>query len=78
MPTDFDLSNQIKTETNAAWDSAEYNARRAEKAEGEVNELRRQLNALRRIVGIYADPLDASDADRAIIRQCVRLWGDDA
>jgi len=75
MPTDFNLNNQSKTEADAAWDSAEYNARRAEQAECEIKELRKQLNTLRRIVGIYADPLDASDVDRAIIRQCARLSG---
>jgi hypothetical protein len=48
-------------ELDAAWDSAEYNARRANRAEAERNELRAEIELLRRV-------RDAAD--------CIKHWHD--
>jgi hypothetical protein len=44
--------HQTGHETDAAWDSAEYNARRAERAEAEVELLREECEWQARLVGM--------------------------
>ena len=59
--------NKLRSEANAAWDSAEYNARRAEKAEAEIGRLRAEVERLRALVKntvVKADEAAMKDAER--------------